>query len=110
MKTAYIAILFIFAAFISAAQAVELRGAPTCKDWVNDKKIELLNNRNETWYLGFLSGMAYSSGKDFLRGTELSAILAWPNNYCKEYPLDTLNDAAHGLVIELTNRKGIKFP
>jgi len=98
------------------ASAVEIRGARTCGKWIDEKstansvhemnRIPILITRS--WFLGYLSGRADQSGKNFLKGTDNESIFLWLDNYCRANPNQTLDSGAAALSRELMQMKGIK--
>ncbi len=99
-----------------AMAAVEIKGARTCDNWLTEKrlaetpkemnKIPVLITRS--WFLGYLSGRADSSGKNFLKGTDSDSIFLWLDNYCHANPQGNLDQAGIELARELMQMKGIK--
>ncbi len=98
------------------AAAVEIRGVRTCSKWIEEKRLEKSAkemNRvpvliTRTWFLGYLSGRADQSGKDFLKGTDSDSVFLWLDNYCRDHPQMDLDKAGIALVRELMQMKGIK--
>jgi len=99
-----------------AASAVETRGAHSCGKWLEEKrmadstkdlnKVPALITRS--WFLGYLSGRADASGKDFLRGTDSDSIFLWLDIYCAANPRMDLDKAGVALARELMQMKGIR--
>jgi len=53
------------------AQALEIRGSRSCGKWVNERALKGLESViTETWFVGYLSGLAAANDKDFLKGTD----------------------------------------
>lgn len=100
------------------AAAVELKGARSCGKWIEEKrvaksakemnKVPVLITRS--WFLGYLSGRADDSGKNFLKGTDSDSIFLWLDNYCQANPQMDLDRAGIDLAQELMQLKGIKSP
>ena len=98
------------------ASAVEIRGSRSCGKWLEEKrlansakemnKVPLLITRS--WFLGYLSGRADESGKNFLKGTDSESIFLWLDNYCQANPEKNLEDGGPVLVRELMQLRGIK--
>lgn len=98
------------------ASAVEIRGSRSCSKWIEEKlatnsthemnKIPILITRS--WFLGYLSGRADASGKDFLKGTDSESIFLWLDNYCRANPEKSLESGGVALARELMQLKGIK--
>jgi hypothetical protein len=85
----------------------EARQAPSCGEWiVHREKSDTLALGNASWLLGYLSGMAISSGKDYLSGTDNSSIYNWMDNYCRKNPLRDLSSGGNALAAELIGKAG----
>ena len=69
-------------------------------------RIPVLITKN--WFLGYLSGRADESGKNFLKGTDSESIFLWLDNYCHANPDKNLDNAGLDLARELMQLKGIK--
>jgi hypothetical protein len=61
-----------------------------------------------SWFLGYLSGRADESGRDFLKGTDSDSIFLWLDGYCQTHPNAGLEKAGIDLARELMQMKGIK--
>lgn len=86
---------------------VQARQAPSCGEWiVHREKSDTLALGNASWLLGYLSGRASGGGKDFLSGTENSAIYKWMDNYCRKNPLRDLSSGGNALAAELGGKQG----
>jgi len=100
-------VLVSFSAVMFEAQAqVTIRGSASCGQWISDGRQNseraLLSER---WLVGFLSGMAFHSGKDFIKGTDNPSIFLWVSNYCQANPLKEIVDAGNALFNELVKQK-----
>jgi len=85
---------------------VAARQAPSCGEWiVHREKSDTLALGNASWLLGYLSGMAISSGKDYLSGTDNSSIYKWMDSYCRANPLRDLSSGGNALAAELIKSK-----
>jgi len=108
---AFLAGCLLLAAAASAVAApadagVEARQAPSCGEWiVHREKSDTLALGNASWLLGYLSGMAVSSGKNYLSGTDNSAIYKWMDGYCRKNPLRDLVSGGNALAAELAGKK-----
>jgi hypothetical protein len=85
------------------AQTIEVRGIRSCGEWVKDK--DTLAFGNQTWLVGYLSGLAVATNKQFLSGTDNQSIYLWVDNYCRANPLRSLPDAGTALYYELVKQK-----
>ena len=86
------------------ARAVEIVGASSCGQWVADRSTD----RDEyvtTWLVGYLSGKAVATGKNFLKNTDNKSVYLWMDNYCRSNPLRHISDGADDLAIELIRMK-----
>lgn len=98
------------------ASAVEIKGSRSCSKWMEEKraansaremnKIPILITKS--WFLGYLSGRADESGKNFLKGTDSESIFLWLDNYCRANPNKNLDNGGIDLARELMQLKGIK--
>ncbi|MFH1605095.1 MAG: hypothetical protein ABIH03_14455 [Pseudomonadota bacterium] len=96
------------AVFLPADAAAEARHAPSCGEWVvHREKSDTLALGNASWLLGYLSGMAKASGKDYLSGTDNASIYKWMDNYCRKNPLRDLASGGNALAAELTADGGL---
>ena len=95
------------AASSPADGGVEARQAPSCGEWiVHREKSDTLALGNASWLLGYLSGMAIASGKDYLAGTDNGSIYKWMDSYCRKNPLRDLASGGSVLADELGSRRG----
>ena len=114
-RAAALAVACLLSLNLCAAE-VEIKGARSCAKWIEEKrtanslkemnKIPVLITRS--WFLGYLSGRAGASGKDFLKGTDNDSIFLWLDNYCRDHPQAELDQAGIELARELMQLKGIK--
>lgn len=98
------------------ASAVEIKGSRSCGKWMEEKrlatsakemnKIPVLISRS--WFLGYLSGRADVSGRNFLKGTDSDSIFLWLDNYCQANPEKDLDQGGVELARELMQLKGVK--
>lgn len=90
-----------------SAGGAEARRAPSCGEWiVHREKSDTLALGNASWLLGYLSGLAVSSGKDYLSVTDNASIYKWMDNYCRANPLRDLINGGNALAAELAKKKG----
>ena len=96
------------------AQAqITIRGAVGCGKWVEDEsKHKNLSgiNFSRSWILGFLSGAASATNKDFWGRPNIDlldndSVFLWIDNYCRVNPLKAVDDAAVILFLERTRGK-----
>jgi len=98
------------------AAEVELMGARSCSKWVEERRME--NSTKEmnripvlitkSWFLGYLSGRAEATRRNFLKGTDGDSIFLWLDNYCRANPNKDLDGGGIDLARELMQLKGIK--
>lgn len=86
-----------------AAQALTIRGARSCGDWVQGRTADR-NTHAEAWLVGYLSGRAAASGVDILKGTDNPSLFLWMDNFCRAQPLKDIEDGASDLVPELARK------
>ena len=112
MKMATVILLAFLASshFVTAAplaEGAEARGTPSCGEWVvHRKKSDTLALSNTSWLMGYLSGLAVASGKDFLQGIDNTAIFSWMDNYCLANPLKDTGAGGLALMAEKMAKKG----
>jgi hypothetical protein len=88
-------------------EGVQARQAPSCGEWVAHRgKSDTLALGNASWLLGYLSGSAVATGKNFLPGTDNASIYKWMDDYCMTNPLRDLSSGGNALASELARRKG----
>lgn len=112
MKTAkkYLPIIFLFISQFTAtsAEAVSLLGNRSCGVWIEARKEDAMMARvHETWLVGFLSGIAFTSNINFIPGTDNSSIYLYIDNYCRKNPLSGLAAGAESLFFELKIKKNL---
>ena len=72
----------------AAAADGAVRGAPSCGEWVAQrKKAETLALANASWLIGYLSGLDAGSGRNVLAGRDNATVFSWMDKYCREHPL-----------------------
>mgnify|MGYP003400498538 FL=1 len=107
-KTLLSSFLLITSIFMSAHAATTLIGTRTCSDWIKSRSTEKSPNltklNNETWLLGYLSGLSSGSGKDALKNTKNSYIFTWMDTKKKKNITDNISDGGVYLFLELENR------
>jgi len=105
MKTKISIIICIFALHINPSWGLEYRGTVACGDWVKERKSEgLLTAVHQAILVGFLSGLALATDKDFLKGTTNESLFLWVDNYCQKTPLENIYMAGMLLSIELQKK------
>ena len=98
------------------ASAVDLMGSRSCGKWTEERRMansaKQMNRVpvliTKSWFLGYLSGRAETSGKNFLKGTDSESIFLWLDIYCRANPNNDLASAGIDLARELMQLKGIK--
>jgi len=94
------------------AAAVESRGSRTCASWLEHRLEQpeghAFNTEiDQTWMVGYLSGLIAGSGIDVLVGTNNVSIFAMVDAYCQAQPNSDLAAAGTSLARELMREKGI---
>jgi hypothetical protein len=98
----WLAIAVLAFSSLSLADGINMRGAGnlTCQQWSEQRaSSEYFSAAN--WALGFLSGVAWDSGKDLLQDADSDRLLRAIDNYCSEHPSDSLSDATVALAYHL---------
>jgi hypothetical protein len=98
------------------AATVDLMGSRSCAKWLEERRIaggaKEMNRIpvliTKSWFLGYLSGRAEASGKNFLKGTDSESVFLWLDIYCRANPDRDLDGAGIALARELMQLKGIK--
>ena len=94
--------------FVNAQAATTLIGDRSCSEWMESKLTKKSPNftkiSNETWLLGYLSGLSSGSGKDALTNTRNSFIFTWIDNYCTKNPMKNISEGGVYLFLELSKR------
>ncbi|MDM0057346.1 hypothetical protein [Variovorax fucosicus] len=99
-----VAVLLVLLA--SGANAVSIRGPVSCGAWVKERQEAGWGTQtNQAWLVGYLSGVAAASDKDFIKGTDNPSIFLYLDNFCRANPLKTIDEAADALTIELIKQK-----
>ena len=94
---------------LSSMAQVSIRGSRSCGNWIQyQKERGVASAATETWLVGFLSGIAFESNKDILKGVDNPSIYLWVTNYCQANPLDGLTEAGEALADALKKKKAIK--
>lgn len=92
--------------------AVDARGSRSCAAWLEHRLEEAEGHTlhaeiDQTWLVGYLSGVVAGSGIDFLVGTDNASIFSMIDDYCQSHPLGHLAPAGTALARELMRQKGI---
>jgi len=97
----------MFAVAAPMEGGVEARQAPSCGEWMaHREKSDTLALGNSSWLLGYLSGSAVATGRNFLPGTDNASIYKWMDDYCLKNPLRDLSSGGSALAAELARKKG----
>ena len=76
-------------------------GNLSCGRWTEDKRIR---EDAHTWVLGFVSGAGWASPES-QRQMDSNGMAMWIDRYCAAHPLDTIQNAAGGLALELERKR-----
>jgi hypothetical protein len=98
------------------ASTEDLMGSRSCGKWIEERRMESSTKPmnkipvliTRSWFLGYLSGRAEASGRNFLKGTDSESIFLWLDVYCRANPAKDLDSAGIDLARELMQMKGIK--
>ncbi len=109
-KIIYTLLTIITFSFITtnATAGAEARGSRSCGVWIADKVDIIQSHDNESWLIGYLSGLAIASDKNILFNIDNPTLILWTDNYCRNNPLKQLYDAGIVLFYELKKQKGLK--
>ena len=99
--------------FSEATLAVSIRGPRSCGSWIEDRDMERRGagmNTGTSWLIGFLSGLAMATGKEFWGKPNVNlldngSVYLWMDNYCRANPLKDIDDGGIELFIERTKGK-----
>lgn len=98
----------------SAAHAVESRGARSCAHWKEGRQAEpegysRIAEIDQTWLVGYMSGLVAGSGLDFLVGTDNPTLFALVDDYCGQTPAGNLATAGVAVARRLMQDKGLFY-
>ena len=80
--------------------------AKTCRSWGQHRSLgEASIMLDETWLVGYLSGISTSADVDFMRTIDPDSIGQWMDHYCQAHPLKTLEQAGQDLALELGDKR-----
>jgi hypothetical protein len=103
----FLAVLISGLTLGSYAATVSVRGVSSCGGWIEDRsKAGVGTLINESWLVGFLSGVAFESERDFVKGTDNASLFLWMDNYCRANPLSDVASGGYKLFQELAKQKG----
>ena len=110
--------LFVIIALLltSEAHAVVKIGDRPCSKWTRDRAAARQQNPSaevvweqlvdDTWLMGYLTGLAVAGQSDYLREPDFDSLNAWIDNYCAKNPRDLLGTASNALSTELQKQMG----
>ncbi len=101
------------AACIASANAADSTGdyvtvSESCGTFVRDyTRGGSLRYQSQAWVNGYVSAYnrLMSDTRDIRGGTDMESMMLWLNNYCREQPLKSLDDAMEVLTKELFPRR-----
>lgn len=101
MKIAVLLFTALLFCLSSLAQNVTVKGTYSCGFYVKSR--ELGSTSSPSWLLGFLSGAnVYKPHKvDLLKNVDSDSLFLWMDKYCKDNPLEFIEDGAKLLLNEL---------
>jgi len=106
-----LSVLIFMLLTVTEANAITMEGAPSCDDWFKGRWMEKLNggtyapiDADKYWLTQYLSGIAASSGIDFMFHSDAESFYRFVDIYCKKHPLDNLSDAGGALASELIDK------
>lgn len=94
--------------------AVESRGARSCAGWQEGRLAEKEGYSraaeiDQTWLVGYLSGLVAGAGLDFLAGTDNATLFALADAYCAATPAGNLATAGVAVARQLMQQKGLVY-
>ena len=105
-------ILIFMLLAVTEANAITLGDVPSCDEWFKGRWMEKQNggtyapiDTDKYWLTQYLSGIASSSGIDFMFHSDAESFYRFVDIYCKQHPLDNLSDAGGALASELIDNK-----
>jgi hypothetical protein len=100
-----VSLMLLLVLFSSTAAAVITMARPSCGQWVKERTPDGRTAQSyRFWLLGYVSGMAVSSGTDALRDTDNASIELWMDNYCRANPLKSVDEGGAALFNELAQK------
>jgi hypothetical protein len=91
---------------VKVMRSVTAKSSLSCAEWTQDRQVDSPSGSAESiWLLGFLSGVAWSDGKNILKDIDKSFIDVWMDKYCRENPLGTVANGGVILYEELKVKK-----
>lgn len=100
--------------FVPLSHAVESRGARSCANWQEGRLAEKeaysrIAEIDQTWLVGYMSGLVAGSGLDFFAGTDNRTLFAMVDDYCVLTPTGNLATAGVAVARQLTQSKGLIY-
>lgn len=97
---------------LSLAQSVESRGSRSCVSWQSHRLEQAEgyaqnSEVDQTWLVGYLSGVVAGSGIDFLVSTDNQTLFSMVDDYCNSQPRGQLAAAGTSLARGLMQQKGL---
>ncbi len=88
------------------SSAIATLGVRTCGNWVKEAKTpnSCAAIANQSWLVGYITGLAVGSNKDFLKDSDTDSLFLWVTNYCQKNPLEKLDSAGYALAEELIKK------
>lgn len=103
-RTPLLALVLALGIHIDAGAIASL-GTRSCGDWVkNVQEKGILEAAQKNWLTGFLTGLAFGTDKDVLKGASGESLFLWVTNYCNRNPLEDSFDAGIELFLELKKK------
>lgn len=79
-------------------------GGVSCTEWIARGSVMATKLEQESWVLGYASGVNASSSTDFLRNADAPAMLLFVDTYCAKNTDKKLIDAANELLRTLKGK------
>jgi tRNA-binding EMAP/Myf-like protein len=104
-RTVFLVLAALTVAHVNAAP-VEIRGVRSCGLWIEGRAAKsFAGTASESWFVGYMSGLASGVGKDALAGTDNASLFAWVDKECRANLLLDLDDVGKALFSALVRQK-----
>ena len=98
----------VCALLVASTYAVTVRGVRSCGKWIAahpiPPSVSADSLAQESWLVGYLSGVSVESNVDVLKNVDNESIFLWMNNYCQQNPLMDIGDGGYTLFLELKRK------
>jgi hypothetical protein len=90
----------------TGVNAIGATGDISCGKWSKDRSSGIVKDQLSlaSWLIGYLNGVARWSEVDILTNADRESLMVWMDNYCKTYPLESIDHGGFDLSIELIKK------